>query len=107
MQIPARFQGRRFVQMLVRVVVAASCMQMLADCARRPVAPDSAATVASIGANTPNPPPRRAPPQSQSKSDCPFKMSGLGDTWLDADYATPRSCVTSGATRNHPASSTK
>jgi hypothetical protein len=99
-QIAARPSGR--TPLLVRMVAAALCMQMLADCARRPIAPDEAArapikstAISQSGG---------AQRQSRSGHDCPFKLSGLGDTWLDGDEAAPRNCPANGRLAGAPRS---
>jgi hypothetical protein len=90
---PTRFQLRRCAQMLVRTAVAALCIQMLTDCARRPIGLDSIAGGAPIRSKAPIPLRRPPLPQSRPRSDC-FKTSGLGDTWLDTQEAAPRNCMT-------------
>jgi hypothetical protein len=95
LQIPPLIERRGGAQMLVRMVVAALCIQLLTHCARRSIVADSATLRAPIG-STPASAPGRALRQSQSRPDCQFKLSGLGDTWLDADDAASKSCPTSG-----------
>jgi hypothetical protein len=91
--------------MLIRIVVAASCVQALADCARRPIVPDDAALRAPIKANVPLP--RRAPPQSQPRPDYQFNVGGRGDTWRNADNTAPRNRVTSAVVLNQSSSTAK
>jgi hypothetical protein len=104
--IPTHLPGRGCIRTFVRIVAAAISIQALSNCARRPIMPDGAAASASIKENALVSPSRHATPL-QSRPDCQFKVSGLGDTWLDPDDAAPRSCVTRGAARNQPNSSTR
>jgi hypothetical protein len=78
--------------MLSRVIVAVLCTQMLADCARVPIAPEvvARAPIKSM----PAPRPVSAQRQSGSARDCQFKPSGLGDTWVDVDDVAARNCPT-------------
>jgi hypothetical protein len=99
-QISARLRER--MRMLARMAAAALCMQMLVGCARRPIAPDvvASAPIKSI----PTPQSGGAQRRSRSGHDCQFKLSGLGDTWLDGDDAAPRNCLASGRAAGAPKS---
>jgi hypothetical protein len=74
------------------MIVAVLCTQMLAGCARHPVAPEAVA-LAPIK-SIPAPQPARAQRQSGSARDCQIKPSGLGDTWVDVDDVAARNCQT-------------
>jgi hypothetical protein len=78
--------------MLGRMIVVVLCTQMLADCARAPIAPEvvARAPIKSI----PAPQPARTQHQSGSANGCQFKPSGLGDTWVDVDDVAARNCQT-------------
>jgi hypothetical protein len=78
--------------MSARMIVAVLCTQMLANCARAPIAPEvvARAPIRSIPATQP----ARAQRQSGSARDCQLKPSGLGDTWLDVDDVAARNCQT-------------
>jgi len=103
-QISARLRSRGCSRILIRIVVAASCVQALADCARRPIVPDDTTMRAPIKANVPVLLPRRAPPQSQPRPDYQFDVGGRGDTWRNADNTAPRDRVTSAVVLTHPPS---
>jgi hypothetical protein len=82
---------RRLARTAARMTVAVLCIQMLADCARRPIAPDVVARAPII--SIPAPQPARAKRQPASR-DCQLKPSGLGDTWVEVDDAAARNCPT-------------
>jgi len=82
---------RQLARTSTRMIVAVMCIQMLADCARHPIAPD---VVARAPINSiPAPQPTRAKPQPASR-DCQLKPNGLGDTWVDVDDGAARNCPT-------------
>jgi hypothetical protein len=82
---------RRLARAPAHLIAALLCTQMLADCARRPIAPE---VVAHAPINSiPAPQPTRAKRQSGSR-ECQLRPSGLGDTWVDLDDAAARNCAT-------------
>jgi hypothetical protein len=102
---------RGCAQVSARLAVAVLCAQVLGSCASRPIEPASAAVNVPLR-STSIPQERPVVRQAQSRPDCQFKVRGLGDTWIDADGATPTSCITHGrragtSNRDLPASSTK
>jgi hypothetical protein len=76
---------RSCAPVLVRMLVAAACIQTLAACARRPVQPEAAALASTVRA--PNPLPRRT---HIEEAGCQLPLIGLGDTWPNTDAAPAR-----------------
>ena len=88
-QIAACLRAPSCAAALVRMLVAAACMQTLAACAGRPVQPESAAA-GFAGVRMRDPPPRRTHLEASPEAGCVPQMVGLGDTWPEADAAAAR-----------------